>query len=65
MKIGVHGSYFGRNFGDTLILRIVVNWVREYNPQAIIFLPFVTSDEEAIEILGHKNQEYRLSDMDG
>jgi len=65
MKIGVHGSYFGRNFGDTLILRIVVNWVREYNPQAIIFLPFVTSDEEAIEILGHKNPEYRLSDMDG
>lgn len=65
MKIGLHGSYYGRNFGDTLILAIVVNWIREYNPQAQIFLPFVTSEQEALEILGHKNPEFSLSDMDG
>jgi polysaccharide pyruvyl transferase WcaK-like protein len=65
MKIGVHGSYYGRNFGDTLILAIIVNWVREYNPQAQIFLPFVTSEQEAIEILGHKNPEFELADLDG
>lgn len=52
MEIAVHGSYYARNFGDTLILSIVVNWVKEEFPEATINLPFCCSIEEAKEIAG-------------
>lgn len=50
--IAIHGSYFGRNFGDTLIVSIVKNWVKEASPDALINLPFVNSTQEAQEICG-------------
>lgn len=43
MKIAVHGSYFGRNFGDTLLVKIICDCIRENGYHEII-LPFVKSD---------------------
>jgi len=50
--IAVHGSYYGRNFGDTLILKIVADWVKDADPEMVVELPYVASDAEEIEILG-------------
>lgn len=65
MKLGIHGSYYGRNFGDTLIIKIIVDWVREYNPEIEITLPFIDSEKEAIEILGHTNKIIPFEELDG
>lgn len=65
MKLGIHGSYYARNFGDTLIIKIIVDWVREYNPNVEITLPFINSEKEAIEILGHTNKIIPFEELDG
>ncbi|WGF92215.1 polysaccharide pyruvyl transferase family protein [Aequorivita marisscotiae] len=64
-KLGIHGSYYCRNFGDTLILYIIKNWVREHSPEMDITLPFVNSEKEAIEILNTENKNRKIQDLDG
>ena len=64
-KIGLHGSYYCRNFGDTLILSIVNNWIKEYSQKTIVDLPFVTSEKEALEILNSKLQKTNFHELDG
>lgn len=49
MKIAVHGSYFMRNFGDTLLIKTACDWIKEMGYDDII-LPTVSSDKEAEEI---------------
>ncbi len=53
--IAIHGSYFGLNFGDTLIISIINNWVKEFRPNAEINLPFVNSSKEANQIVFNEN----------
>lgn len=53
MIAGLHGSYFARNFGDTLLLNIIYNWIKEADPKAEVILPYVSSHKEAIEILNN------------
>lgn len=65
MNIGLHGSYYGRNFGDTLILNIIKNWIEEASPNSEIILPFVTSEQEAIEILGKPSSQKKIKELDG
>ncbi|TYB79041.1 polysaccharide pyruvyl transferase family protein [Bizionia myxarmorum] len=64
-KIGIHGSYYVRNFGDTLILYIIKNWVKEYSQDIDISLPFVTSEKEAFEILNCENKIKEIRELDG
>tara|TARA_B110000090_G_C13381542_1_gene446027 strand:+ start:796 stop:1866 length:1071 start_codon:yes stop_codon:yes gene_type:complete len=52
IEIAIHGSYYARNFGDTLIISIIVDWVKEIYPDSTINLPFCSLDEEAKEIMG-------------
>jgi len=63
MKIAVHGSYFGRNFGDTLLIKIVCDWIKELGNHEII-LPLVSSKKEANEIGARKADYYDWSDID-
>lgn len=63
--IGLHGSYFGRNFGDTLILWIIKEWIKENNADNLVNLPFVSSDKEAVEILGGENYKTEFKDLSG
>jgi len=49
MKIAVHGSYFGRNFGDTLLVKIICDWLKSDGHTDLV-LPKVSSDLEAFEI---------------
>jgi polysaccharide pyruvyl transferase WcaK-like protein len=58
IEIAIHGSYYARNFGDTLIISIIVDWVKEIYPDSTINLPFCSSDEEAKEIMG--SNEYLI-----
>ena len=39
MKISLHGSYFGNNYGDVLLMKMFTQWVREYDPLAVINYP--------------------------
>jgi polysaccharide pyruvyl transferase WcaK-like protein len=64
-KIGIHGSYYGRNFGDTLILHIIRNWIHEYNSSIEVSLPYINSDKEAIEILETQNIKRKINELDG
>jgi len=64
-KIGLHGSYFGRNFGDTLILHIIKNWIEEYSKDTKINLPRVKSKKEAQEILNAENLNVNIAELDG
>lgn len=50
MRIALHGSYFGRNFGDTLLVRIFRDWVRDIDADIECGLPVVASTLEAQEI---------------
>ena len=49
--IAIHGSYYCMNFGDTLIISIIKNWVNEIMPDSLINLPFVNSKEEGFQIM--------------
>lgn len=49
-QIALHGSYWKRNFGDTLILSIIADWIYDFNPNIEINLPFCKNDLEAKEI---------------
>jgi polysaccharide pyruvyl transferase WcaK-like protein len=40
MNISVHGAYYITNFGDILLHRILVKWIREISPDIHINLPF-------------------------
>jgi polysaccharide pyruvyl transferase WcaK-like protein len=64
-KIGLHGSYYCRNFGDTLITYIIKDWITEHSPEVSINLPFVNSEKEAFEILKCANNLTPISDLDG
>jgi polysaccharide pyruvyl transferase WcaK-like protein len=55
IEIAIHGSYYARNFGDTLIISIIVDWVKEIYPDSTINLPYCSSDSEAKEIMGSNN----------
>lgn len=59
----LHGSYYGRNYGDTLILRIVANWMQEENVNVV--LPFVDSNLEKREITGDSTQFPGFSNIAG
>ncbi len=63
MKIALHGSYFGRNFGDTLILKLVYDWIKELDPEGTITLPYITSELEFNEITS-QNQKFDLNRID-
>lgn len=39
MKISLHGSYFGNNYGDVLLMKMFTQWVREYDPSITINYP--------------------------
>ena len=41
-SISLHGSYYGHNFGDVLILSIFRNWVKNYKPDLKVHLPFAS-----------------------
>lgn len=62
--VALHGSYFGRNFGDTLILWIIKTWIEEANQDFKVVLPFVNSKLEAFEILEKENGKEKLEDAD-
>jgi polysaccharide pyruvyl transferase WcaK-like protein len=65
-KIGLHGSYYGRNFGDTLILNIVNNWIKEFDPDIKVILPRIIDNQEAKEIIGERIFETsELKELDG
>lgn len=62
--VGLHGSYFSRNFGDTLILSIIRNWIGESEVEVV--LPFVGSSQEATEILGEvPSAKKEIRELDG
>jgi len=50
MKIALHGSYYARNFGDTLIIKIMADWIKEACFECEIVLPNIYDDVEAKEI---------------
>ncbi len=68
MIAGLHGSYFARNFGDTLLLNIIYNWIKEADPNAEVILPYVSSHKEAVEILNNietkSYKKYKVSQCD-
>ena len=37
--ISLHGSYFGNNYGDILLVNMFAKWIKEYNPKLYINLP--------------------------
>lgn len=42
--IALHGSYFHHNFGDILLMDILTKWIREYDKNYKVFLPFAPDD---------------------
>ncbi|MBW7941584.1 MAG: polysaccharide pyruvyl transferase family protein [Candidatus Kuenenia stuttgartiensis] len=64
-RIGLHGSYVNRNFGDTLILKIINDWIKEYSNDINVVLPFVTSDQESVEIIGKISDKVDINELDG
>ncbi len=43
VKIAVHGSYFGYNFGDTLLCRIFNTWIKQSGPEVRTVLPLANA----------------------
>lgn len=41
MRISLHGSYFGNNYGDILLMKLFTQWIREYNPSIMINYPML------------------------
>lgn len=37
--ISLHGSYFGNNYGDILLVNMFAKWIKDYNPEFYINLP--------------------------
>ena len=37
--ISLHGTYFGNNYGDILLIAIFAKWIKDAVPNAIINLP--------------------------
>lgn len=38
--ISLHGSYFGNNYGDILLVNMFAQWIKEIYPESTINLPF-------------------------
>jgi polysaccharide pyruvyl transferase WcaK-like protein len=49
MRVSVHGSYFGYNFGDTLLCKLFVDWIRECGEHQIV-LPL--ANERNVRLIG-------------
>ena len=47
MRISVHGSYFGYNFGDTLLCKLFVDWVRTAGSHEVV-LPLANAKNLAL-----------------
>jgi polysaccharide pyruvyl transferase WcaK-like protein len=43
--VSLHGSYFGNNYGDILLVAIFAHWIKEKCPDAIINLPLADRKE--------------------
>lgn len=43
MKVALHGSYFGFNFGDTLLCSLFNRWINEVEPLADVILPLASN----------------------
>jgi polysaccharide pyruvyl transferase WcaK-like protein len=39
MKIALHGSFMGDNFGDLLLLRLYTRWIKRISPEIEVVLP--------------------------
>ena len=48
MRISVHGSYFGYNFGDTLLCKLFVDWVRAAAGSHEVVLPLANAKNLAL-----------------
>jgi polysaccharide pyruvyl transferase WcaK-like protein len=57
MKIGIIGSYAHPNFGDQLILQIMIKWIFEKYPAAEIVLPFAM-DQYCDQFKGNDQIKY-------
>lgn len=49
-KIAVHGSYFGYNFGDTLLCALFRQWIQVLHPDAKVILPLAS--RRNLELIG-------------
>src|SRR5690554_4740536 len=63
-KIGLHGAYSVRNFGDTLILKIVKEWINEHSPMVEVILPFATCEMESFEITNKPLNKIQIKELD-
>jgi polysaccharide pyruvyl transferase WcaK-like protein len=43
MQVSIHGSYYGNNFGDMLLLSLYVRWIRECTTNVTINLPLASA----------------------
>jgi polysaccharide pyruvyl transferase WcaK-like protein len=50
MRVAVHGSYYARNFGDTLIVKIICQWLEEAVGRDNVYLAVPGHAEEQKEI---------------
>lgn len=50
LRVAVHGSYFARNFGDTLLVKIMCDWLAETVGRSNVFLAVAGHEAEQIEI---------------
>ncbi len=50
MKILLHGSYFGLNFGDTLLCRLFSDWIKGARPGCEVLLPLANRRNQ--ELIG-------------
>ena len=41
MIISLHGSYFGNNYGDILLMKLYSQWIRDYDPSIKINYPLL------------------------
>lgn len=49
MKISLHGSYFGDNFGDVLLVKVFHNWIKEIDPNIQINYPLMFDENYEIQ----------------
>lgn len=53
-RVSVHGSYYGQNFGDILLVALYVKWIKSAQPKAEINLPL--SCKSNFESIGAHNR---------
>ncbi|EMS32087.1 hypothetical protein C943_01349 [Mariniradius saccharolyticus AK6] len=64
-KIGLHGSYNSRNFGDTLILKITHDWIKEHSKDNVVVFPQLRNKLELQEITGSDKNPFDFDDLKG